>query len=610
MYLRGEDTPVFAVLHRGLAPRRETAILLCPPFGWEDMCCYRIRREWAEDLAAVGHTTLRIDLPGSGDSAGAPTDSLRLEAWTRAVEGAARWLRWAQEASHVTVIGLGLGGIVSCRAAFRGAQIDELILWSVPASGRSLLRAMRAFSRFEVANITGPGGTLPEPRPEDGGTLATNGYVLSAETVLHLEGLDLTEMEPRAPALRRALVLGRDGLKIDTAMPGVLERAGAAVTVADGPGYAAMMVEPQDARTPRDVFELVRSWLEAGESPRRAPAPSWRRGPATPTASGCPSADNEMVLHCSGKELRERTITFEGPTGRLFGVVTEPLGARSELTALLLNAGPQRRIGPNRMWVEIARRWAANGVPTLRLDASGIGDSDGDPKVLARVTEFYRPEYVDQARAALEMLTADGLPPRFVTLGLCAGAYWSSQLALLDKRVRAVIMLNPRTLVFDEWRHALRHTRQLRERALRASTWSKLLHGEIRFARHLETGRALAERAINRPWRAGGGSAAPRNGSASALASVEDLFDALRERDQRALLMFTGREVLHRELCEEGVLDRMARWPNLELAMLGTSADTHTLTPLWLQRQVHALVDRTLDNELERHSRQLHPQLT
>jgi len=44
----------------------------------------------------------------------------------------------------------------------------------------------------------------------------------------------------------------------------------------------------------------------------------------------------------------------------------------------------------------------------------------------------------------------------------------------------------------------------------------------------------------------------------------------------------------------------MERWPNLELALLGTSADTHTLTPLWLQHQVHALVDRVLEREIAR----------
>ncbi len=78
------------------------------------------------------------------------------------------------------------------------------------------------------------------------------------------------------------------------------------------------------------------------------------------------------------------------------------------------------------------------------------------------------------------------------------------------------------------------------------------------------------------------------------------MFERLQERDQHALLLFTGREPLHRELAARGLLARMASWPNIEIAIRGTSADTHTLTPLWLQRQVHELVDRALEQELAR----------
>jgi hypothetical protein len=302
--------------------------------------------------------------------------------------------------------------------------------------------------------------------------------------------------------------------------------------------------------------------------------------------------------------VRERPVSLDGPSGRLFGVLSEPVAATRGLTAVLLNAGPQRRTGPNRMWVEIARRWAAKGVPTLRLDADGIGDSDGDAKALGRVTAFYRPVYVEQARAALEELAGRGLPPRFVALGLCSGAYWSAQAAIADERVAAVIMLNPRTLVFDEWRHTVRRTRHLRERALMGSTWRRALRGEIKLAKHLETGRTLAGRAVSalvpRERIVSLGHKDEPAREAVGVEPIEDLFDALRDRGQRSLLLFTGKEVLRRELAEAGVFDRMDRWPSLELALMGTSADTHTLTPLWLQREVHALVDRVLEDELKR----------
>jgi alpha-beta hydrolase superfamily lysophospholipase len=606
MYLQERSgAPFFAVLHSGAAPAKQTAVLLCPPFGWEDMCSYRSRREWAEHLARAGHVTLRIDLPGSGDSAGSPTDPGQLDAWTQAVNTAASWLRRAEGIRRVTVIGLGLGGMVSCRAALEGAPIDELILWSVPARGRRLVRELRTFSALEVANMPDPDPDLapdtnanepgPSADPVDDGTLVANGYLLSAETVLALERLDLQEMEPAELQTRRALLLGRDGLKVDKALPAVLEQAGVAVTVADGPGYGAMTVEPQDARAPSEVFELVSAWLKEGEPAREEGVPE--RADTYPPSE--PSEQEEIVLDYAGVALRERPVVFDGPDGRLCGVLTEPLGMRRELTALLLNAGPQRRTGPNRMWVEIARRWAAQGVSTLRLDLAGIGDSDGDAAALARVTEFYKEGYVEQARAALESLAERGLPERFVVLGLCAGCYWAANAALADERVTAVIMLNPRTLVFDEWRHALRRTRHLRERMLRPSTWRKILSGDIRLAKHLETGRTLIGRAASTPRRAHKLVTSEQQGTASE--PLEGLFDALRDRGQRALLLFTGEEVLHSELSRNGMLDQLEnRWPNIELALRGTSVDTHTLTPLWLQRQVHALLDRVLEDELER----------
>jgi len=623
MYLQDElGGSIFAVLHRGAAPTRETAVLLCPPFGWEDMCCYRIRREWAEHLARAGYTTLRIDLPGSGDSAGDPTDPGQLDAWTRAVDGAARWLRRANEdddtdidavgddrsssARRVAAIGLGLGGMVSCRAALRGAPIDDLVLWSVPSRGHRLLRELRTFTAFEVANVLEAEESVPAEPVEDG-ALATNGYLLSAETVAELERLDLREVESRSSGLQRALLLGRDGMKVDKYLPGILESAGATVTVTNGPGYGAMMVEPQDARTPSDVFELVSAWLQEGEPGRPAGESAVAEsiafdvaasdGAALDEAIEVPREQDEMLIEHAGVALRERPVFVDGPNGPLFGVLTEPLADRRELTGLLLNAGPQRRTGPNRMWVQIARRWAAQGVSTLRLDLAGIGDSEGDPTVLARVAEFYKPAYAEQACAALEMLAERGLPQRFVTLGLCAGSYWSAQAALADERVAAVVMLNPRTLVFDEWRHSVRHTRRVRERLFLRSTWRKVLRGEIKLARHVELARRFVTQAVAAQTRA------RKRGVAKGTTGepIEDLFDALRDRDQRGLMLFTGKEVLRRELTDNGVLDRLKdSWPNLELAILGTSADTHTLTPVWLQRQVHTVIDRVLADELER----------
>ncbi|MCW2985037.1 MAG: hypothetical protein JWR63_2607, partial [Conexibacter sp.] len=61
--------PVFGVFH-GVREGAGTAVVLVPPFGYDDVCAYRGLRMWALSLSATGVASLRIDLPGAGDSGG------------------------------------------------------------------------------------------------------------------------------------------------------------------------------------------------------------------------------------------------------------------------------------------------------------------------------------------------------------------------------------------------------------------------------------------------------------------------------------------------------------------------------------------------------------
>jgi pimeloyl-ACP methyl ester carboxylesterase len=619
LYLQAGFAPMLASFHPADGPRRKRAVLLCPPFGWEDMCSYRSRRDWAERLARAGFPALRFDFPGSGDSGGDPTDASQLDTWTRAAACAARWLKQTSGADVVVGIGIGLGGLVACRAALAGAPLDELVLWHVPARGRALVRELRAFSAMEIAYVPDaerehakphpdPDPGDAEPSPLEAGALVANGYLLSPETLAALQQLDLAEHAGQSRAPRRALLLGRDGLKADERLREALARGATNVTVADGPGYGAMTVEPQEARAPLAVFELVDSWLLDGEQETQDDTGAL----ALSSAEDAIDEREELRLSIAGVELRERPLRIEAPDGPLFGILAEPLGERAKLCAVLINAGAQRRTGPNRMWVEIARRWAARGVPTLRFDLAGIGDSDGDTAALEYVSTIYAQTYGRQALAALDALAARGLPERFLVLGLCAGGYWSLHTALADTRVTSVVMLNPRSLIWDERIYGKRRVRELRERVLLASTWRKALHGELNMARHVETARALAGRTARSPRGLRRASAAApardvAHATSAALPQGVDrttalagIFDTLSARDQRLLLLFTGAEPLHEELTGRGLIDERDRWPNLTLAIRGTGADTHTLTPLRLQREVHELVDEALGSELRR----------
>jgi pimeloyl-ACP methyl ester carboxylesterase len=112
----------------------------------------------------------------------------------------------------------------------------------------------------------------------------------------------------------------------------------------------------------------------------------------------------------------ERPFVVHAPTGRLFAVLTPPApeAPPAELCVVLLTRPRSHR---NRMWVEGARRLAAQGFTTIRVDYHGCGDSGGDSAQLDP-NRPYRDDVVAVIRHAREHFGAR----RFVVSGACFDA--------------------------------------------------------------------------------------------------------------------------------------------------------------------------------------------
>lgn len=576
VYLAAGRDPVLGLFHEpaaGTPPRG--AVLICPPFGWEEVCSYRSRREWACELARAGRPALRIDLPGTGDSGGGSRDPDLLEAWTRSVGEAAAWLQQASGEGPVTTLGIGLGGLLALRAAAgpEPAPIGDLVLWAVPARGRILVRQLRAFALLNEAR-DGPGDADP-PAPE--GHIETGGFLITPETIAALSAVDLAEVP--LPGERRIMILERDGIEPDERLLAHLRGSGAELTTATTRGYGAMMAHPEEARPPVAAFEAVERWLADGSGGL----------PSRSTAGGIEGGgDWARIATPDGGAVLEAPITIEMPFGRLFGVLAEPVEEnRADLCAVLLNAGALRRIGPGRMWVEIARRWAARGVPTLRLDIEGIGDADGDGRRYEDVAALYEPEFVDQVIAALDELERRGAPRRFLLAGLCSGAYWAFHAALRDERVQTAFLVNPRLLYWDEALLAKREVRKTK-RLLERSSWRRILRGHVRPARFLELARWACVALLRGP--------SQLRGRRARSLQLDQALDTLRDAGKRILFVFGEREPLREELERDGRLQPGGPWPNLELELV--AGHHHALEPITAQARVHAVLDRVLESEL------------
>lgn len=154
-----------------------------------------------------------------------------------------------------------------------------------------------------------------------------------------------------------------------------------------------------------------------------------------------------------------------GPDGNLLGILASPPDAApASLACLLLNVGVTHRVGPRRLNVKWARHLALRGVPSLRFDLSGIGDS---PAASSRVN--FREQAILDMRSALDFVEKTTGIRRFVVLGVCSGAangYW---LAVKDARVVGLLMFDGFT--FPTWKTQLVHDWQ----RLHTTPWKTVL---------------------------------------------------------------------------------------------------------------------------------------
>jgi alpha/beta superfamily hydrolase len=185
--------------------------------------------------------------------------------------------------------------------------------------------------------------------------------------------------------------------------------------------------------------------------------------------------------------MKEEAVQF-GEAEALIGIVTSaPQGNEDKPAVILLNPGIVHRVGPGRVYVNIARALAARGFTALRFDFSGIGDST------VRLDNCcFEKSSIDETCAAMNFLQARKNINRFILLGGCSGAMVSLETARVDGRAIGAVLINfPARVDEDEqanhrsdghyyWNFAL----------LSLKSWRKLLTGRSDYRK---IGRALVQ---------------------------------------------------------------------------------------------------------------------
>ena len=136
--------------------------------------------------------------------------------------------------------------------------------------------------------------------------------------------------------------------------------------------------------------------------------------------------------------MREISLAF-GPGQSLVGTLTLPAAGiaapAAPLGLVLFNSGVVHRIGPHRINVKLARQMALRGIPSIRFDLHGMGDS-----LRADGTLPYEQQAVADLGLAMDALQESAGVARFALLGFCSGAVPSYLAAQADPRVGSIIL--------------------------------------------------------------------------------------------------------------------------------------------------------------------------
>jgi alpha-beta hydrolase superfamily lysophospholipase len=390
--------------------RARGAVVICQPIGKEQLNTYRGVKQLAEKLCDQGLLVLRFDYAGIGDSAGKQMEPDAVRRWCDSIVEAVHYVRRAG-AQEVALVGLRLGALLAASTVARCGDLCSLVLWDPVVSGRSYMREERALYQLS----TDPQDALADKQaPLLGAMLHETAFSeLAAMSLEQCHAATLQECyvlfavrhEPREPQrLQRsinylqadALLLDEDHTAFVTPPSFVLTVPTASIDRLATRVASAFRTGTSDVRTPiRDTVEHVGS-------------------------------DGQTILE---------TLRCHGPHD-LFAIHITPAVPRGPVV-IFHGTASEHRVGPTRLWVELARDLAARGIASVRFDRRGIGDSG--PVADNESTPAYAP--TDRADAR-EIVRALRVPAsQLLLVGLCSGA-WQAASTAREIGARAAVLIS------------------------------------------------------------------------------------------------------------------------------------------------------------------------
>jgi exosortase A-associated hydrolase 1 len=244
----------------------------------------------------------------------------------------------------------------------------------------------------------------------------------------------------------------------------------------------------------------------------------------------------------------ERAVAFDCEGSSLIGILSGATLA-AQRGVLIVVGGPQYRVGSHRQFTLLARHLAEHGVPALRFDYRGMGDSGGEVRTFERAGADIRCA-IDRFFASVSALKG------VVIWGLCDAASAALFYAHQDPRVSGLVLVNPWVRTEQGVARArLRH--YYVRRLFQASLWQKVARGEFDVLGAVASLGKFAVDAIGR--RPSSGTVEESPAGRSPL--PDRMEDGLRRFQGKVLLILSGNDLTAQEFKDVAASSR--RWRRL-----------------------------------------------
>lgn len=505
--------PLFGVLHHAarVAGQEPFGVVICSSFAHEHGFSHRMLVEWARALSGIGATVLRFDYRGHGDSAGS-FEQYTVEDLLDDVFAAITELERRSGVECQGLCGLRLGATLAALAASRDDREPFLVLWEPILQGDKYLDELL---RVVLAKYLTSGRQMRRTRSElkrailQGAGVSVEGHLITEALFRSLAEVDLLKLSRygKGPTFIVQVSNGRSS-PIRTTLEDLstaYAKAGHSDlrSVCAPPLWYGSLVKEYNARVrPVSLFDQSLQWIrtqmdgadrgspEPAQTPRPATFPTvqplFRPSPAV--AIGARSLNRASSLACN--EINETVVSFSVAGVPLAGILHLPGDLPPQRPVIvMLPQGMNRRTGWNRLYVKLARALADRGWVTLRFDARGLGDSEGELDMPTGADLFFAVEegmHVDDASEAISYVQRVLGPRPVILAGVCGGAETASLLAADDERVSGAALLETQ-LLYTPRTPAVQPMWRYNDKIRSLDAWRRVLSFKADFRHHLRS---------------------------------------------------------------------------------------------------------------------------